>query len=184
LRLVPTPLAGVLLVEPQVHRDERGFLVEVYQREKFAALGLDVAFVQDNHSASRRGVLRGLHLQHPEPQGKLVRVPVGEVFDVAVDVRVGSPQFGRWFGARLSGDDLRALWIPPGFAHGFCVLSETAHVEYKCTTLYRPGADLTIRWDDPAIGIDWPVDAPVLSAKDAGAPPLAALVDRLPRYVG
>jgi dTDP-4-dehydrorhamnose 3,5-epimerase len=184
LKLVETPLAGVLVVESPVHRDERGFLVEVFHQGKLAAQGLDLAFVQDNHSCSRRDVLRGLHLQSAEPQGKLVRAAIGEIFDVAVDVRVGSPQFGRWFGLRLDGDALRSLWIPPGFAHGFCVLSELAHVEYKCTTLYRPDADLTIRWDDPAIGIDWPLEAPRLSAKDAAAPPLAALVDRLPRYVG
>lgn len=182
MKLVATPLAGVLLVEPQVHRDERGFLVEVFHRDKLAAQGLDVAFVQQNHSASHRGVLRGLHLQVREPQGKLVRAVVGEVFDVAVDVRVGSPGFGRWFGVRLAADELRTLWIPPGFAHGFCVLSEVAHVEYLCTTPYRSDADLTIRWDDPSLGIDWPLAAPQLSPKDAVAPPLAEVVDRLPRF--
>jgi dTDP-4-dehydrorhamnose 3,5-epimerase len=182
LKLVATPLPGVLLVEPRVHRDERGFLLEVFHHDKFAAQGLDVAFVQENHSGSRRGTLRGLHLQASEPQGKLVRAVVGEIFDVAVDLRVGSPQFGRWYGSRLSAANLLSLWIPPGFAHGFCALSEEAQVEYKCTTLYRPDADLTIRWDDPAIGIDWPLASPLLSAKDAAAPRLGELLARLPRF--
>ena len=182
MKLLPTALPGVLRVEPQVHRDERGFLFEVYHRGKFAAQGLDVDFVQQNHSGSRRHTLRGLHLQALDPQGKLVRAVTGEIFDVAVDVRVGSPTFGRWVGAELSAANLHALWIPPGFAHGFCVLSAEAQVEYLCTTLYRPDADLTIRWDDPAIGVEWPSSAPLLSPKDAAAPPLAALVDRLPRY--
>lgn len=182
MKLVPTALPGVLRIEPLVHRDARGFLFEVFHRGKFAAHGLELDFVQVNHSASRRGTLRGLHLQTAEPQGKLVRAVAGEIFDVAVDVRVGSPAFGRWVGVVLSSDNREQLWIPPGFAHGFSVLSEEAHVEYLCTTLYRPDADLTVRWDDPAIGIDWPAGSPLLSAKDAAAPPLAELVDRLPRY--
>lgn len=182
MRLLPTGLPGVLLVEPQVHRDERGFFVEVFHAGKFAAQGLDVAFVQDNHSASRRGTLRGLHLQTADLQGKLVRAIEGAIFDVAVDVRVGSPDFGRWEGVELSAANLRSLWIPPGFAHGFCVVSERAQVEYKCTTLYRPDADVAIRWDDPELGIDWPLAAPLLSPKDAAAPLLAEVRDRLPRY--
>ena len=182
MRLVPTPLPGVLLVEPQVFRDERGFFLEVWNAGKFAAQGLDVAFVQDNHSASRRGTLRGLHLQTADLQGKLVRAVAGAIFDVAVDIRRGSPTFGRWYGVELTADNFRQLWVPPEFAHGFCVLTEEAQVEYKCTTLYRPDPDLAIRWDDPEIGIEWPIEAPLLSAKDAAAPRLAELRDRLPHY--
>ena len=182
MKLVPTPLDGVLIVEPTVHRDERGFFLEVFHAGKFAALGLAVDFVQDNHSSSRRGALRGLHLQTVEPQGKLVRCIEGTIFDVAVDVRRGSPDFGRWHGVELDAESFRQIWIPPGFAHGFCVVSERAQVEYKCTTLYRPEADLSIRWNDPALGIEWPVAEPVLSPKDAGARRLAELTDLLPRF--
>ncbi len=182
MKLVETPLAGVLRVEPRVHQDERGFFLEVFHAGKFEAQGLDLAFVQDNHSQSRRGTLRGLHLQTRAPQGKLVRCIEGEIFDVAVDVRVGSPGFGRWHGEVLSADNFLQLWVPPGFAHGFCVLSEQAQVEYKCTTLYDPESDLAIAWNDPELGIAWPVAAPLLSAKDAVAAPLAALAGRLPRY--
>jgi dTDP-4-dehydrorhamnose 3,5-epimerase len=181
VKITDTPLPGVRLVEPRVHRDERGFFLEVFHAGKFAALGLDVAFVQDNHSLSRRGTLRGLHTQTAEPQGKLVRCTEGEIFDVAVDIRRGSPTFGKWFGTVLSAENFRQLWIPPDFAHGFCVLSERAQVEYKCTTLYRPEADLSIAWNDPQIGVDWPIAAPTLSEKDARAPRLAELADRLPR---
>ena len=182
MKLVATPLAGVLVVEPTVHRDERGFFLEVFHSAKLAALGLDLAFVQDNHSSSGHGTLRGLHLQTTEPQGKLVRCTEGEIFDVAVDVRRGSPRFGAWFGASLTADDFRMLWIPPGFAHGFCVTSARAQVEYKCTTHYRADADLAIRWDDPDLGIAWPVASPRLSPRDATAPRLAAVTDRLVAY--
>jgi dTDP-4-dehydrorhamnose 3,5-epimerase len=184
VRLRATALPGVLLVEPIVHRDERGFFVEVYHSGKFAAQGLEVSFVQDNHSQSRRGTLRGLHTQTADPQGKLVRCTEGEIFDVAVDVRRGSPTFGRWFGAVLSAESFLQLWIPPDFAHGFCVISERAQVQYKCTTLYRPEADLSIAWNDPEVGIEWPVAEPILSAKDARAPSLAELADRLPSWRG
>jgi len=184
MRIEPTELPGVLLIEPRVHQDERGFFLEVFHAAKFRALGLDLAFVQDNHSSSRQGTVRGLHIQTEEPQGKLVRCIAGAVFDVAVDVRRGSPTFARWFGATLSSDNFRQIWIPPGYAHGFAVLSERAEVEYKCTTLYRPEADLAIRWDDPEIGILWPSATPTLSPKDAAAAPLAELVDRLPLFAG
>jgi dTDP-4-dehydrorhamnose 3,5-epimerase len=184
VRLVETPLAGVLRVEPLVHQDERGFFLEVFHAGKFEAQGLALAFVQDNHSQSRRGTLRGLHVQTRAPQGKLVRCVEGEIWDVAVDVRIGSPGFGRWHGERLSDSNFHQLWIPPGFAHGFCVLSERAQVEYKCTTLYDPESDLAIAWNDPVLAVSWPLDAPVLSDKDAAAAPLAALADRLPRYQG
>lgn len=182
MRAVATPLSGVLVIEPVVHRDERGFFFEVFHQAKFETLGVPVRFVQDNHSRSRRGTLRGLHLQTRNLQGKLVRCVAGEVFDVAVDVRRGSPSFGRWHGERLSAENFRQLWIPPGFAHGFCVLSDAAEIEYKCTALYDPENDLAIAWNDPEIGIDWPVAEPVLSAKDAAAAPLAASLDRLPDY--
>ena len=184
MRLVETSLPGVRLVEPVVHRDERGFFLEVFHSGKFAAQGLEVSFVQDNHSLSERGTLRGLHTQLVDPQGKLVRCLEGTIFDVAVDIRVGSPSFARWLGVELSADNQRQLWIPPDFAHGFCVLSERAQVEYKCTTHYRPAGDLSIAWNDPEIGIEWPLADPVLSPKDAAALRLADLGDRLPRFAG
>ena len=182
MRIEASPLPEVMIVEPLVHRDERGFFLEVFHAAKFAEQGLALAFVQDNHSSSRRGALRGLHLQTVEPQGKLVRCIEGEIFDVAVDVRRGSPRFARWFGVALSASGFRQLWVPPGFAHGFAVLSEVAQVEYKCTTLYRPDADLSIAWNDPDIAIDWPLAEPLLSAKDSRAPRLAELTERLPVY--
>ena len=178
----PTPLSGVILVEPDVHRDARGFFLETYHAAKYKAGGIDASFVQDNHSRSGKGTLRGLHAQWRKPQGKLVRTLQGEIFDVAVDVRPGSPTYGRWFGARLTSDNHHQLWVPPGFIHGFCVLSETAEVEYKCTDLYDPGGELGVRWDDPAIGIDWPIAQPILSAKDAAAPLLAAVQDKLAAF--
>jgi dTDP-4-dehydrorhamnose 3,5-epimerase len=184
MRIEPTELPGVLVVEPRVHRDERGFFLEVFHAAKFRALGLDLAFVQDNHSGSIGGTVRGLHLQTEEPQGKLVRCVLGAVFDVAVDARRGSPTFARWFGLVLAAEEKRQLWIPPGFAHGFAVLGACAEVEYKCTTLYRPEADLSIRWNDPAIGISWPLADPILSPKDAAAPLLAEVEERLPLYAG
>ena len=182
MRIVPTPLPGVLTIEPRGHRDERGFFLEVFHAAKFADQGLDLVFVQDNHSQSSRGTLRGLHTQLARPQGKLVRCTEGEIFDVAVDIRRGSPTFGRWHGETLSAGNLRQLWVPPDFAHGFCVLSERAQVEYKCTTLYDPASDLAIAWNDPQIGIAWPITTPRLSAKDAAAPRLAELADRLPLF--
>jgi len=182
VKTVATRLPGVLVVEPAVHRDDRGFFFEVFQAEKFAALGLPDRFLQDNHSASRRGALRGLHLQVARPQGKLVRCIVGEIFDVAVDVRVGSPSFGHWFALTLSAENFRQLWVPEGFAHGFCVLSDWAEVEYRCTALYHPQSEVAVRWDDPEIGVAWPLAEPVLSPRDAAAPALSAQLDRLPRF--
>lgn len=177
-----TSVPGVLVVEPVVHRDDRGFFLETYHREKYRQGGLDAVFVQDNHSRSVAHTLRGLHAQLRRPQGKLVRAVRGEIFDVAVDIRRGSPTFGRWVGERLSEDDFRQLWVPPGFAHGFCVLSEIAEVEYKCTALYDRDDELSIAWDDPEIGIEWPLPEPILSAKDAAAPRLAEVAERLPEY--
>jgi dTDP-4-dehydrorhamnose 3,5-epimerase len=171
-----TALTQLLVLTPRYFRDERGFFVESYNKRAFAeAVGADFEFVQDNHSRSTRGVLRGLHYQlPPHAQGKLVRVANGEIFDVAVDLRGGSPTFGRWFGVVLSAEKGNQLWIPPGFAHGFCTLSETADVLYKATDYYAPDCERSVAWNDPDIGIDWPLDIePVLSAKDTAAPPLA-----------
>ena len=178
LNVIPTPLDGAFILEPKVFGDARGFFMESYNRRDFlAATGLDVDFVQDNHSRSRRGVLRGLHYQTKQPQGKLVRVVRGAVFDVVVDIRRSSPTFGRWAGVELSEDNQRQFWIPPGFAHGFLVLTESADFLYKATDWYAPEHERGIAWNDPAIGIDWPLDAvggvPLLSDKDRAAPPLA-----------
>jgi dTDP-4-dehydrorhamnose 3,5-epimerase len=181
VRFVETALPGVLVVEPTVHQDHRGFFLETYHREKYARGGIEGPFVQDNHSRSARAILRGLHAQGRRPQGKLVRCVEGTIFDVAVDIRRGSPTFARWVGVELAAASFRQLWVPPGFAHGFCVVSEAAQVEYKVTALYDAEDELAIAWDDPEIGIDWPVAAPVLSEKDAAAPRLAA-IDRLPVY--
>jgi dTDP-4-dehydrorhamnose 3,5-epimerase len=178
----PTPLAGVILVEPDVHSDARGFFLEAYHAVKYKAAGIDAIFVQDNHSKSGRGTLRGLHAQWRKPQGKLVRTLAGEIFDVAVDARKGSPTFGKWFGTTLSSTNHHQLWVPAGFIHGFCVVSETAEVEYKCTDLYDPGGELGVAWNDPAIGVVWPTSQPILSAKDAAAPPLSAVLDKLPSF--
>jgi dTDP-4-dehydrorhamnose 3,5-epimerase len=182
MRFGETAIPGVLLVEPDVHRDDRGFFLETYHREKYRRGGLDAVFVQDNHSRSVARTLRGLHAQLRRPQGKLVRAVRGEIFDVAVDIRRGSPTFGRWVGERLSDDNFRQLWVPPGFAHGFCVLSEIAEVEYKCTALYDRDDELSIAWDDPEVGIEWPVAEPILSPKDAAAARLDEVAARLPVY--
>ena len=170
-----TALPEVKLIAPKVHGDARGFFLESWNARSFADAGLDLAFVQDNHSRSGRGVLRGLHYQLPNPQGKLVRVTAGAVFDVAVDIRRSSPNFGRWVGYELSDTNHAMLWIPPGFAHGFLVLSDHADFLYKVTAPYDPAGDHGLRWDDPAIGIAWPATGglPILSAKDAAAPRLA-----------
>lgn len=169
MKIESTALPGVLLIEPDVFGDARGFFLETWNRRRYRDAGLDQEFVQDNMSLSRKGILRGLHFQNPNPQGKLVQVLQGEVFDVAVDIRVGSPTFGRWFGALLSGENHRQLYVPDGFAHGFCVLSETALFSYKCTDFYNPGAEYSLRWDDPDLGITWPIENPILSAKDQSA---------------
>ena len=174
LELKPTAIPAVIEIVPTVFADDRGFFVESWNSRTFAAAGIDATFVQDNHSRSGRGILRGLHYQNPHAQGKLVRVVQGEVFDVAVDLRLRNPSFGRWVGVWLSADRHNSLWIPPGFAHGFYVTSDTADLLYKCTDFFSPDCDHTLRWDDPDIGIDWPLldgKPPQLSAKDlAGAP--------------
>jgi dTDP-4-dehydrorhamnose 3,5-epimerase len=174
MRFLPTPLPGVILVEADVFGDERGFFLETYRTEEFAAAGIDAPFVQDNHSGSVRGVLRGLHYQEPFAQGKLIRCVSGSVFDVAVDIRKGSPTFGKWFAAELSAENKLQMWVPAGFAHGFCVTSAWGEIVYKCTDVWRKENDRAIAWNDPEIGIEWPIADPILSAKDAAAPPLRA----------
>jgi dTDP-4-dehydrorhamnose 3,5-epimerase len=171
MKVTPTALPEVLLIEPKIHGDHRGWFVESWQRERYREAGIDADFVQDNQSFSARGTLRGLHIQNPHGQGKLVQVIQGEVFDVAVDARRGSPRFGRWAGVRLTAETKHQLWVPAGFLHGFLVLSEAALFSYKCTDLYHPETQFAVRWDDPDIGIDWPLDTtPTLSAKDREAP--------------
>ena len=184
MQVTPTILEGVLAIEPRVFGDARGYFLETWQRDRYAEAGVARDFVQDNLSRSQRGILRGLHLQHPFAQGKLVQVFEGEVFDVAVDVRVGSPTFGRWVGQHLSGENKRQLYIPEGFAHGFCVLSEYALFGYKCTEWYHPEAELSVAWNDPELGIHWPIDNPSLSEKDRAGRNLRDIPhERLPRYV-
>lgn len=182
LKFHTTALPGVVLVEPAVFRDDRGFFLETYHAQKYAEGGIDATFVQDNHSRSGRGILRGLHGQQRQPQGKLVRAVEGEIFDVAVDIRRGSPTFGRWVGEILSAENFRQLYVPPDFLHGFCVLSASAQVEYKCTDFYDAQDELSVIWNDPEIAIDWPIDDPQLSAKDGAAPRLQDIMDRLPAY--
>lgn len=185
MKTTATELPEVLLIHPDVHRDERGFFLETYHAARYAGAGIEAPMVQDNHSRSARGTLRGLHAQVARPQGKLIRVTQGEVFDVAVDIRAGSPTFGRHVGVRLSAEGFEQLWIPEGFAHGFCVLSETAELQYKCTGFYDPSSEITIAWDDPDIAIRWPVDAPLLSAKDRSGTRLRDFATRdLPSYPG
>ena len=173
MKTIPTPLPGVLIVEPRVFTDARGWFIETFNAATFESLGLPVSWAQDNHSYSTRGVVRGLHYQLHEPQGKLVRCIRGSIFDVAVDIRRNSPTFGQWTGAELSAENRRMLWVPPRFAHGFSVLSDDAEVIYKCTTLWHPPTDRTILWNDPAIGIEWGVTNPNVSDKDAAGLPLS-----------
>jgi dTDP-4-dehydrorhamnose 3,5-epimerase len=172
LNFTETLLPGVILIEPKLLSDDRGFFMETFHAETFARAGLPASFVQDNHSRSRRGVLRGLHYQEPHAQGKLVRCTRGTLFDVAVDVRRSSPTFAKWYGVELSESNRLMLWIPPGFAHGFCALTDDADLVYKCTSLYRSEYDHVIIWNDPDIGIEWPFGDPILSPKDAAAPRL------------
>jgi dTDP-4-dehydrorhamnose 3,5-epimerase len=182
LRFLTTSIPGVIVVEPAVHRDDRGFFLETYQAPKYAEGGIAANFVQDNHSRSTRGILRGLHGQYPHPQGKLIRVVEGSVFDVAVDARPGSPSYGQHFATEISADDFRQIYVPPGILHGFCVTSETAQFVYKCTDVYHPEGEFSVAWDDPDLAIDWPIDDPVLSEKDRTAPRLRDVQDRLTAY--
>jgi dTDP-4-dehydrorhamnose 3,5-epimerase len=175
VNVIETALPGVLLLEPKVWGDDRGFFYESWNARTFADLGLDLKFVQDNHSKSAKGVLRGMHYQNPDPQGKLVRVVAGAVFDVAVDLRRSSPTFGKWVGYELSAANKRMLWVPEGFAHGFLSLEDNTEFLYKCTALYAPANEQSLRWDDPAVGIEWPLDGitPQLAGKDAAGHALA-----------
>jgi dTDP-4-dehydrorhamnose 3,5-epimerase len=183
MRVEHTELDSVLRIEPTVFGDARGYFFETWQRERYAAAGMPREFVQDNVSRSKRGILRGLHLQEPFGQGKLIQVLEGEIFDVAVDARVDSPSFGRWVGETLSSDNRRQLYVPAGFAHGFCVVSETALVVYKCTELYHPETELSVAWNDPNLAIPWPIHTPELSKKDAAGVKLSDIPkQRLPRY--
>jgi dTDP-4-dehydrorhamnose 3,5-epimerase len=175
-------LPGVVLLQPKVFRDERGFFVETFSARDGDRYGIPTTFVQDNHSRSTRGVLRGLHYQLDQPQGKLVHVARGSIFDVAVDIRVGSPHFGRWYGEELNDENLHSLWIPPGFAHGFCVLSDYADVIYKCTRLFDAADDRGIAWNDERIGIEWPEMNPIVSVKDAQREGLSETRNDLPRF--
>lgn len=171
-----------MVIEPRVFQDARGFFLETFSARRYEENQILGPFVQDNHSRSLKGTVRGLHLQVKRPQGKLMRAVSGAMLDVAVDVRVGSPTFGKWTSAFLSGDNFKQLYVPPGFAHGFAVLSDVVDVEYKCTDYYDPSDELTVRWNDPAIGIEWPVPEPTLSARDSAARALVELMDQLPRF--
>ncbi len=183
MKVIPTALSGVVIIEPKVFGDARGFFLETWNAPRYEAAGMPGNFIQDNLSSSRAGVLRGLHYQKPFAQAKLLSVVDGEIFDVAVDIRRGSPDFGRWVGVMLSGENRRQLYVPPGFAHGFCVVSDTALVMYKCTEVYVSEADRAVRWDDPRIDIAWPIPDPAVSEKDGRAPVLDAIaVEDLPVY--
>lgn len=177
MKRIETAIPGPVILEPAVFGDDRGFFLESWNAETFAALGLDLTFVQDNHSRSARGVLRGLHFQNPNPQGKLVRVVAGRVWDVAVDIRRSSPHFGRWVGVELSAANKRMFWVPPGFAHGFVSLEDGTDFLYKCTASYEPVNEHALLWNDPAVGIDWPLEGiePQLSAKDRAGTPLGRI---------
>lgn len=182
MKTVPASIQGLVIVEPEVFSDDRGFFMETYHRRRYADSGIDGAFVQDNLSCSKRGTLRGLHYQISHPQAKLVQVIAGEVFDVVVDLRSGSVTFGEWTGVTLSGKNGRQLYVPEGFAHGFCVLSATAHFSYKCSDYYAPMDEAGILWSDPDLGIDWPVSDPIVSEKDGRLPLLTDIpTEQLPR---
>jgi dTDP-4-dehydrorhamnose 3,5-epimerase len=185
MRFLSNSLPGVILIEPDVFKDDRGFFMETFHKKRYADSGIDRVFVQDNLSHSKKGTLRGLHYQLKNGQGKLIYVVTGEIFDVALDIRHGSPTFGKWAGIRLSDNNKKQTYIPEGFAHGFCVLSETADVIYKCTDLYTPGDEYGVFWADPAINIDWPIKSPALSEKDRKNPALENIpANHLPAYTG
>jgi dTDP-4-dehydrorhamnose 3,5-epimerase len=183
MNIIEMPIAGALLIEPEIFGDHRGFFMEVYQRDRYAAKGMRLQFVQDNLSRSSFGVLRGLHFQNPKPQGKLVTVFRGRILDVAVDVRAGSPTFGKHLAIELSDENRRQLWLPRGLAHGFVVRSETADFFYKCDELYSPQDEMVLLWSDPQLGIEWGCDAPKISTRDRSGRTLSELVGLLPSYV-
>ena len=172
MKVLQTRIPGVVIIEPQVYRDERGFFLETWHFRRYAEAGLEVTFVQDNHSRSVKDTLRGLHFQRTRPQGKLVRAIEGEIFDVAADVNPASPYYGQWVGVTLSAEDFRQIYVPPGYAHGFCVVSDVAQVEYKCTDFYDPADEGGVMWNDPVLGITWPTTTPILSRRDQVHPPL------------
>lgn len=178
MELIKTAVEGVFIIDPKVHGDERGLFLESWNARTFARAGLDLDFVQDNHSRSSRGVLRGMHYQHPNPQGKLVRVVSGAVFDAVVDLRRSSPSFGKWVGVELSAANHRMLWVPPGMAHGFLCLQDGTDFLYKCTGYYDAGCEHSLQWNDPAVGIEWPLEGitPLLSAKDQDGKPFGEAV--------
>jgi dTDP-4-dehydrorhamnose 3,5-epimerase len=183
MKILPTELDGVLIIEPDVFADKRGFFMETFQKRRYREAGITAEFVQDNISHSVRNTLRGLHYQYPDGQAKLVQVLEGEIFDVAVDIRRGSPTFGRWTGVVLSSENRRQFFIPEGFAHGFCVMSDSALFLYKCSNIYSPEAEGGIRWDDPDLGIRWPVQSPIISERDSRLTPLRHVAShRLPEY--
>jgi dTDP-4-dehydrorhamnose 3,5-epimerase len=184
VRVIETELAGVLVLEPVVHRDGRGFFVETYHAEHLAAAGIQVAFVQANHSRSAKNTLRGLHWQWRRPQAKLVRVTRGAIFDVAVDVRPDSPRFGQWVGVLLDDDTLRQTFVPAGFAHGFCVISDVADVEYLCSDFYDPGGEAGLPWNDHGVGVRWPISSPILSERDRQFGSLDPTRGDLPHFGG
>lgn len=184
MKVTATELPGVMVIEPTVFVDQRGFFLETFNAERYGAAGLPTHFVQDNHSSSVKNTIRGLHYQLRKPQGKLLRVIRGVVFDVAVDIRRGSPFFARWIGVELSADNKRQIWIPPGFAHGFCVTSDGAEVEYKCTDVYAGDDQHGVAWNDPTIGVGWPISSPILSEHDRTFLTLGAARSDLPRYPG
>jgi len=183
LKFIDAGLDGVIVIEPDVYRDERGFFVETYRADKYSEAGLSLKFVQDNQSRSVRGTIRALHAQRNAPQGKLVRAVSGAILDVIVDIRRFSPTFLKWISVELSAENFRQIYVPPGFAHGICIVSEVAEIAYKCTDYYDPADELRIIWNDPAIGVKWPVSTPILSAKDRDAQTLAAQMDLLPIYL-
>jgi dTDP-4-dehydrorhamnose 3,5-epimerase len=182
MKFIPTGLPGVTIIEPDVYRDERGFFVETYRRDKYATGGIDAAFVQDNQSRSAGGTIRALHAQRMHPQGKLVRAIAGAILDVVVDIRRGSPHYLKWVSIELSSNNFRQIYVPPGFAHGICILSEFAEIEYKCTDYYDPEDELRIIWNDPSVAIRWPVCNPILSAKDRDAKSVVEQFDLLPIF--
>jgi len=173
MNIIKTKLSDCIIIEPKVYCDDRGFFLETFQAERYATVGITLPFVQDNHSRTSKGVLRGLHFQKTKPQGKLVRVVRGEVYDVAVDIRLGSPTYGRWEAVVLSEDNKKQFWVPPGFAHGFMVISDFADFEYKCTDYYDPTDEGSLLWNDPDLNIPWPIKSPFISIKDSQAPLLA-----------
>ena len=182
MNFIPTKLQNVIIIEPDLFRDERGFFLETFSRDKYARGGIEGEFLQDNQSRSTRNTIRGLHAQRRHPQGKLIRVVTGSIVDIVVDIRRGSPSYLNWIAVELSAANFRQIYVPPGFAHGICITSEFADIEYKCTDYYDPSDELRIAWNDPSIGVEWPVETPLLSPKDCQAGTIADQIELLPLY--